>query len=190
MYANVPARLTTITALQPRLTAMWDGPCGKSSLHVARLDVGARVSPRSDNMPRLERGWKGSCERCGVEIPWDEGTLVSGQLFRIWDTPSEALEPGCLFWQDDYKGHCSGRWSNCDGRHLNAVLPNGHHWDIDSRASNCTLKEDTIHRCWVRVGEPPNVHISKDGLSCAAGAGSILAGDYHGFLHHGVFTSC
>lgn len=41
-------------------------------------------------------------------------------------------------------------------------------------------------RCWVRHGEPPIVTVNKDGLTCAAGAGSIGIGGgeryYHGFL--------
>ena len=67
-------------------------------------------------------------------------------------------------------------------------LPNGREWDIDSRCSNCTLPDDRIHRCWVRHGEPPNIHVDKNGHTCSAGAGSILAGDYHGFLHNGELT--
>lgn len=109
----------------------------------------------------------------------------------IWDTPSGLLEVGCLYYEmesSEYPHFCSGHWTNCDGRHLYAVLPNKHHWDIDSRASNCGSPQDFIHRCWIRHGEPPNIHVDKDGLTCSAGAGSILSGDYHGFLHHGNFT--
>ncbi|MER8667617.1 hypothetical protein NKH45_10445 [Mesorhizobium sp. M1156] len=68
----------------------------------------------------------------------------------------------------------------------------GHHtWFIDGRASNCTMKDDTAHRCWIRhgtVGEA--LHVGKDGNTCAAGAGSIAITGFHGFLHHGVLRDC
>lgn len=67
------------------------------------------------------------------------------------------------------------------GPHLKLMTPGGL-WVIDSRASNCGLPWDYEHRCWVRRGEPPDVSVTKDGPTCAAGAGSIQAGDYHGFL--------
>jgi len=66
------------------------------------------------------------------------------------------------------------------------ILPNGIPWDIDSRAGNCALKDDRLHRCWVRTGEPPDVTVGKSGgPTCAAGAGSIQGGDWHGFLRNG-----
>lgn len=69
------------------------------------------------------------------------------------------------------------------------ILPNGHEWNVDSRASNCTMKEDRLHRCWVRHGEPPLVTANKQGgRTCAAGAGSIAVPGYHGFLNNGVLT--
>ena len=75
------------------------------------------------------------------------------------------------------------------GPQLTVVCPNGHEWNIDSRASNCTMPYDYEHRCWVRHGEPPDIHVDKQGHTCAAGAGSIQAADYHGFLHHGTLTA-
>jgi hypothetical protein len=81
-------------------------------------------------------------------------------------------------------------WDNFDGRHLHVKLPNGREWNIDSRCSNCTLPNDRTHRCWVRHGEPPNVHVDKNGHTCSAGAGSIVAGSYHGFLHNGELREC
>lgn len=75
-----------------------------------------------------------------------------------------------------------------DGLSLCVTLPNGHDWYIDGRASNCTLPDDNEHHCWVRHGTPPNVTVDKNGRTCAAGAGSILAGSYHGFLQNGELT--
>jgi hypothetical protein len=50
------------------------------------------------------------------------------------------------------------------------------------------MPDDGEHRCWVRHGEPPRITVDKNGPTCQAGAGSILAGDYHGFLRDGAFT--
>jgi hypothetical protein len=75
----------------------------------------------------------------------------------------------------------------CSGPVLCVRTPGGV-WRIDTRASNCGLPYDYEHRCWVRHGEPPNVHVDKNGLTCNAGAGSIQCGDYHGFLHNGELT--
>jgi|SRR6267154_144776 len=129
------------------------------------------------------------CSWCGAAAPEEK---ASGMIRSIYDTASERPEPGDLYWADWYRcqerGYCIYGWTNCDGRHLMSILPNGYHWDIDSRASNCTMREDKIHRCWVRHGEPPNIHVDKSGLTCAAGAGSIAVPGYHGFLHNGHFT--
>ncbi len=78
-------------------------------------------------------------------------------------------------------------WDNETEAHLIVKTPGGS-WDIDARASNCTLPNDKQHRCWVRHGLPPDIHVDKNGVTCAAGAGSILIGNYHGFLHNGVLT--
>ncbi len=82
-------------------------------------------------------------------------------------------------------------WRGPDGVALMVRLPNGHDWHVDGEASNCTRKGDRTHRCWIRHGDPRtgSVHVDKDGDTCAAGAGSIQAGDYHGFMHHGVLTA-
>lgn len=79
-----------------------------------------------------------------------------------------------------------------DGIALIVKLPNGRDWMVDSRASNCTMKDDHKHKCWVRHGDPKtgHVHVDKNGLTCGAGAGSILSGDYHGFLHDGFLVRC
>jgi hypothetical protein len=104
----------------------------------------------------------------------------------LYDTPSGELEPGCLYWNHYYPKDYY--WDNQEGPHLMAILPNGDHWCIDSRANNCTLPNDRTHRCWVRTGEIPNITVGKSGPTCSAGAGSILSGNYHGFLTNGEFT--
>jgi hypothetical protein len=78
-------------------------------------------------------------------------------------------------------------WDNQFEPPLMVHTPGGD-WNIDSRASNCTLKNDRLHRCWIRHGVPPNITVDKAGKTCAAGAGSIQAGSYHGFLRNGQLT--
>jgi len=79
-------------------------------------------------------------------------------------------------------------WKGFDGRSLKVKCPNGIEWAIDGPANNCTKPDDSEHRCWIRHGEPPVITVDKNGNTCAAGAGSIQAGDYHGFLQNGEFT--
>ena len=74
------------------------------------------------------------------------------------------------------------------GRILSVQTPGGK-WIIDSRCSNCTKPDDNGHRCWVRHGEPPNVTVDKNGGTCAAGGGSIIAGKWHGFLRNGELVT-
>lgn len=67
-----------------------------------------------------------------------------------------------------------------------------YHWHIENRASNCTLPEDKNHRCWVRHGSiGDKLTVDKNGLTCAAGAGSFFMGpnnEWHGFLRNGKLT--
>lgn len=122
-------------------------------------------------------GSKYECDKCREKFIPNGGRPV-------YDTPSTDLEPGCLYWHELPKGMY---WDNQDGPSLHAVTPDGHHWNIDSRASNCGSPNDRLHRCWVRHGEPPNIHVDKNGLTCNAGAGSIDTGKWHGYLHNGEF---
>jgi hypothetical protein len=134
--------------------------------------------------------WPARCDHCGAAAPPNAVRQVFRE--RLYDTPSGELEPGCLYWATWHhgsEGQCIDGWTNCPGAHLMAVLPNGRRWDIDSRAANCALPKDTTHRCWVRTGELPKITVGKvGGPTCTAGAGSIVAGDYHGMLQNGIFT--
>jgi len=90
-------------------------------------------------------------------------------------------------WLKQGKGGYGWDWDNQDTPPLVVKTPGGD-WVIDSRASNCTMKDDKLHRCWVRHGEPPIITVDKSGNTCAAGAGSIMCGSYHGFLRDGHLT--
>lgn len=76
-----------------------------------------------------------------------------------------------------------------DGPQLYVRLPNdGGWWNVDSRANNCTLPYDYVHRCWQRTGTPPLVTAGKSQPTCSAGGGSIATPGYHGFLQNGFLT--
>jgi hypothetical protein len=80
------------------------------------------------------------------------------------------------------------QYVGADGRSIMVVCPDGHEWCIDSRASNCDMKKDTEHKCWIRHGEPPMLTVDKNGKTCGAGAGSIQTPKWHGFLVNGKFV--
>lgn len=104
----------------------------------------------------------------------------TGELTTIPDAPVGAIWDAT--WYHEYPQLCGP-----DGRAYICRTPGGE-WHIDSRASNCTMTDDDVHRCWVRHGEAPNLTVDKNGVTCSAGAGSIQCGAYHGFLRDGYLT--
>lgn len=148
---------------------------------------GERLVPRFTWPEHDDPRWPTACE-CGYVFSdadkWQESwdTLYrradTGELVTLRNAP-----PGAMWDATWYP------WKGPDGRSLVVKCPNGHDWVIDGRATNCTMPDDTEHRCWVRHGEPPDITVDKQGNTCAAGAGSIQAGDYHGFLRDGEFTA-
>jgi hypothetical protein len=89
-------------------------------------------------------------------------------------------------------GACWDAWwykrKGPDGRALVVKCPDGYEWAVDQRCRACTLPTESHHHCWVRHGSPEDgsLHIDKDGLTCGAGAGSIMTGKWHGYLDHGL----
>lgn len=120
-----------------------------------------------------------------------------GQLYTLHDAP-----PGAMW--DATWAHTYPWMVGPDGISLHVKLPNGHDWNVDCEASNCTKSQwapvpgepntrkwqGRTHYCWVRHGDPRAgiVHVDKGGTTCAAGAGSIMSGNYHGFLHNSYLT--
>lgn len=164
--------------------------CPNGHEHVLREDeLGPGVEAEDWSYGDLT--WPDRCPTCGEALEMDaDGSpsssfIVTSHEFRRPDTGQvgnlSSFGPGAM-WDDEFgpKGP--------DGRSMTVVLPNRHTWHIDSEASNCTRKGEP-HQCWVRHGEPPKLHVDKQGDTCAAGGGSIVAGDYHGHLHHGVLTA-
>ncbi len=162
-------------------------------------DGGRGILAAGSEVSHDDPRWPGVC-RCGYRFvaddPWqdwqeliyqraDTGERVTlrGGAEEVGGLPAAA--PGAMW---------DARWMvdrGPDGIHLIVRCPNGHDWHVDSRASNCTMPDDREHRCWVRHGDPRTepVTVDKNGVTCAAGAGSILAGDYHGFLASGTLTA-
>ena len=170
-----PLKTRMIEVIGKYLRICYDDENGKFTCeNVAVCPLGTEL----EDTPNLEE----LSEEYGVEV-------ISSGLIDKYNTKSGSPEPGDMFWLEVTSPFF--HWDNHPGRELHVILPNGHEWNIDSRARNCTLPKERTHRCWVRKGTPPQITVSKgdaDNPSCTAGAGSIRAGDYHGFLRNGEFT--
>ncbi len=129
---------------------------------------------------------------CGFEFRPEDRQLFTSRVYRRTDN-GETLTfkdihkaPGAMYratWCEQFPD-----WSGPDGKSYIVILPNLSPWQIDGRASNCTMKDDNVHKCWIRHGEAPNFTVDKNGPTCKAGGGSIQSGDYHGFLRNGILT--
>jgi hypothetical protein len=107
----------------------------------------------------------------------------------FYESGERAMPVGAMWWRSitTLPAESGGRYFFA-GEHLVVMTPGGT-WTIDGRASNCAEPEDSVHRCWPRRGRPPKVTVDKSfGPTCAAGAGSIQVGAYHGFLRDGVLS--
>ncbi|MDE2103380.1 MAG: hypothetical protein KGL39_39430 [Patescibacteria group bacterium] len=155
--------------------------------------------------PRVEKSdprWPVKCDHCDYIFTEDETHQSwterlyqrsdNGELTTIRDAPVGAMWDA--WWMCRIGARLSEVWRGEDGRCIVVKCPPapGHEWMVDSRASNCTLPDDNVHRCWIRHGEPPNLTVDKNGTTCQAGAGSILiwnkdktAYAWHGFLRNG-----
>lgn len=97
----------------------------------------------------------------------------------------KVASPGAM-WNAWWMQHLIKKSS--DGLCPQVRCPGGGDWLIDSRASNCTMPGDDTHQCWVRHGAVPDLTVDKNGNTCAAGAGSIQTGNWHGFLRGGFLV--
>jgi hypothetical protein len=192
------ARLIHEIGTRAWLTLRWGEACpGPRAHHLGRRHL--IDSPRLDDeavggMPdhHPDASWPPHCDGCQAPAPPEAAREIERR--RLYDTASGDPEPGDLYWADWFGceargGRCVHGWTNCDGVHLLAVLPSGELFDLDGRASNCNQPHETLHRCWVRHGQPPRITVDKRGLTCGAGGGSIAAFEFHGWLRDGVFTT-
>lgn len=174
--------------------------CPGGEYHQAMTPIGEEAcSTRAlgDDHPHDDPLWPAFCEKCGHPFSDnDKWQRFRRSLYRRIDTGEEMTldnAPVGVVWNADWalERRTEGFYVGPDGRCLVVKTPGGD-WMIDSRASNCTMPEDNTHKCWVRHGRPEDgtLHVDKKGHTCAAGAGSIVCGAYHGFLHNGKLTSC
>lgn len=158
---------------------------------------GYRHLARRPDVDHADPAWPSECDRgCGYRFTdADEWQSWQELVYRRTDTgqprvlhrsapapDAPAAEPGAswdAWWMPE-------GWAGPDGLHVMVRLPNGRDWHVDGQASNCTRPGEP-HKCWIRHGDPRKAELTvdKDGDTCSAGAGSIAAGDYHGFLRGG-----
>lgn len=136
------------------------------------------------------------CDHCDFyftessEYQLNSDRLYTSAETKLFFTLRE-LPPGAMYFADWMLiNRTSNLFRGPDNHCLAVILPDEHPWLVDSRASNCTLPEDNEHKCWVRHGEPPLITVDKNGLTCAAGAGSIQTSKWHGFLRNGFLEGC
>lgn len=164
--------------------------------HSAKVFAGYIAIPVNEaishdiRIDKTDSRWPSRCE-CGYVFQDDDQWQIFADRIYICkesgeEHPLRELPPGAMYYVD----HLEGIAERCgpDGKSLIAITPDGHPWNIDGRASNCTMKDDKVHKCWVRHGTPPNITVDKNGHTCRAGAGSIATKKYHGFLRNGEFT--
>lgn len=152
------------------------------------LDPDGRHHRLIEQLDPNETRWPTKCDKCGAPVPDSaEKQLFSDCIYVDAAGTEYSLRkpiPG-MMWDAWWAPEC---WKGPDGKCLTVVCPNGSEWMIDGSCSNCTQKDDqgpygVAHRCWTRTGVPPLIQVGKQfGKTCAAGGGSIQAGDYHGFL--------
>lgn len=136
------------------------------------------------------------CEKCGQQLSTENMSRGAAARWRRIDTGEvknhiHEFSVGAMWRATWYKSEKNGLygwdWDNATEPPLIVLTPGGD-WNIDSRASNCTLPNERLHRCWVRHGAPPTITVDKNGSTCRAGGGSIMCGNYHGFLQNGFLT--
>ena len=130
------------------------------------------------------------CVRCGCA--YKDEKLKEPYLMEepLYDTPDGTIHPGDMWYSK--QEHRANNFKNPDDKYLMVMLPDKWVWDSDSRAHNCTKPKDYVHRCWVKDTKNgvENMTVGKTGITCNAGAGSIMAanGGWHGFIRKGMFV--
>jgi hypothetical protein len=158
-------------------------------------------STRSEKIPADHPLWPHPAGEGINRQVWAERLYAGspdGRLYTLRDAPIGAM------WDADWLHGIGGAYVGPDGISLHVRTPGGD-WCVDGQASNCTRTQDVdvegepgvkrfvrSHYCWVRHGDPRSgeVHVDKNGETCAAGAGSIVIGSYHGFLHNSHLVPC
>lgn len=159
--------------------------------------------------------WPTKCSHCDYVFREDDHKqYFTEHLFHRVDSNElltlRAAQPGAMWFAEGFSLWYSKR-VGADGHSLMVKLPGGSDWCVDDRASNCDspckncgtpyLQHATNgcrvyadsqpnHKCWPRIGTAPNIDVQKrHGHTCNAGAGSIQAGGWHGFLRNGILRT-
>ncbi|MBS1722756.1 MAG: hypothetical protein JSS66_07115 [Armatimonadetes bacterium] len=187
---------------------------GRYKYHDAQVTIGEDMRQTDEKgytinlkTPHDDPRWPVKCDYCDYVFTIDdEWQTNQNRLYVSLDpeTPGKwthrELPAGAMFFPswlqrdseqyEAFNAHGPRRYQpGPDGKILMVVTPGGE-WIVDSRCSNCTMPDDNEHNCWIRHGEAPNITVDKNGHTCAAGGGSILAGTYHGFLRDGHLEEC
>jgi hypothetical protein len=214
-FLLVPTGLTRVSLR--RYETVPGKPCGDRSFHSAETPVGdmaEKFKNTKDDGRMLvvpiatphkhDPRWPSACE-CGrafskkAEYQVFTRTLMtrtdSDAVMTLDDAPVGAMwdawwyrQHGPAWWYRQHGPDAFSFWSPVDGMNLMVKTPGGE-WYVDGRANNCD-QPDRPHRCWVRHGVPPDITVDKNGDTCGAGAGSIQARQYHGFLRGGFLETC
>lgn len=164
-----------------------------------------------DVYPHVDPCWPKECG-CGYKFTDDDHWQFNAhQLYRRSDTGElttlRAAPVGSMWratWMESPGKRHWSTWMDKDAVWV-CRLPHDHDWIIGMRAANCdspckscgkpyhahkddrshSYEDSRPHKCWVAHGEPPYMHVDKNGVTCGAGAGSIATPKWHGFLHHG-----
>lgn len=106
-------------------------------------------------------------------------TLPNGSAWMV-DSRASNCDSLCKHCTKPYNAH-----TNPQGSFTGRCVPTSEYND-----GSPTYEDARPHKCWIRHGDPrtSNVHVDKNGVTCGAGAGSIISGSYHGFLHNGFLT--
>jgi hypothetical protein len=161
----------------------------KVGCHDAQVLIGeAPNDDKAHEHPHDDARWPTKCEKCDYSFTEeDHWQLFTKRIYKRSDNGEEStlfdVEAGAMWHADWMPDERKGP----DGHCLVVMTPGGE-WMVDSRASNCTMPTDTVHRCWVKHGTPPDVTVDKNGNTCNAGGGSIQAGSFHGFLRGGYLV--
>jgi len=155
--------------------------------------------------------WPAKCD-CGYAFdPMDEADQVFTEtIYRRTDTGEEMTQrdaPAGAIWNAWWMP--SAKRPGGDGMYLCCRMPGNHDWAIDGRATNCdspckvcgvpyhahenkghNYEDARPHQCWIRHGPPSNLTVDKNGVTCGAGAGSIVVPGWHGFLTAGILKPC
>lgn len=100
----------------------------------AKCDCGASF----ENSDTIERGGQMFVHRLHKRSD-------NGELTTLRDAPAGAMWRG---WWMKHEGRYWD-WDNQTEAPLICKTPSAREWNIDGRASNCTLPNEMLHRCWI-----------------------------------------